>query len=208
MSRGLVLKLGGSFAGSAHLRPWLAAAAEAAGEVILVPGGGPFADAVREAQPGMGYGDATAHAMALLAMDQMALALADIEPRLRPASTLAEIAALAAGGQAPVWQASLLALAAGDIEASWSVTSDSLAIWLAGRLGVPRLLLVKHAPARERSAHDLARAGIVDEAMPAMLERMGVEAWLAAPEAAAGLPGFLGGGRPPGFAPIRAAVHA
>jgi dihydroneopterin aldolase len=208
MNGRVVVKLGGSFAGSAHLRPWLSAIAGAAGQAVLVPGGGPFADAVREAQPAMGYGDRAAHAMALLAMDQMALALADLEPRLKPASTLAELEALASAGMAPVWRPGAVALSAGDIEASWAMTSDSLACWLAGRLGAGRLLLVKHAPARERSAEDLARAGIVDGAMPGMLARTGAEAWLACPEAADALPAFLAGERPPGFAPIRLAVHA
>ena len=49
----LVVKLGGSHAGSALLRPWLRAIEAAAGRVVLVPGGGPFADAVRDAQATM-----------------------------------------------------------------------------------------------------------------------------------------------------------
>lgn len=208
MSGRVVVKLGGSFARSAHLRPWLSAIADAAGRVVLVPGGGSFADTVRSAQSAMGYGDRAAHAMALLAMDQMAHALADIEPRLKPVSSLAGIEALAATGVAPVWQPGLVAIGTGDIEASWAVTSDSLAAWLAGRLGAAHLVLVKHALARERGARELSEAGIVDEALPGMLGRTGVEAWLAAPEAALALPAFLAGERAPGFAPVRSAVDA
>ena len=47
----LIVKLGGSHAFAAHLKDWLGAIAEGAGRVVIVPGGGPFADAVRAAQP-------------------------------------------------------------------------------------------------------------------------------------------------------------
>ena len=40
-----VVKLGGSLSGAPELKAWLAALAGAAGRVVLVPGGGPFADA-------------------------------------------------------------------------------------------------------------------------------------------------------------------
>jgi dihydroneopterin aldolase len=46
-----VLKLGGSYAFSPFLKNWIDAIADCAGCVVLVPGGGPFADAVRAAQP-------------------------------------------------------------------------------------------------------------------------------------------------------------
>ena len=45
-----VLKLGGSYAFSPHLKDWLDAIAACAGCAVVVPGGGPFADAVRMAQ--------------------------------------------------------------------------------------------------------------------------------------------------------------
>jgi aspartokinase-like uncharacterized kinase len=46
-----VVKLGGSLHDAAELGGWLAALAEAPGPArVVVPGGGPFADAVRAAQ--------------------------------------------------------------------------------------------------------------------------------------------------------------
>src|ERR1700738_2303502 len=77
-----VVKLGGSHAYSDHLRAWLAAVVRGAGHVVLVPGGGPFADTVRVAQPKMGFDDRAAHHMALLAMEQYGRALTSLEPRL------------------------------------------------------------------------------------------------------------------------------
>jgi 5-(aminomethyl)-3-furanmethanol phosphate kinase len=49
MTAPVVVKLGGSYAASAEREKWLDAIDRCAGEVVLVPGGGPFADAVRAA---------------------------------------------------------------------------------------------------------------------------------------------------------------
>ena len=69
-SRLAIVKLGGSHATGPHIKDWLAAIAAEAGSIAIVPGGGPFADAVRAAQASMGYDDRAAHAMALMAMAQ------------------------------------------------------------------------------------------------------------------------------------------
>jgi aspartokinase-like uncharacterized kinase len=64
-----VIKLGGSFAFSPELRDWIKAIVVHAGRFVIVPGGGPFADAVRTAQGHMRFDERTAHHMALLAME-------------------------------------------------------------------------------------------------------------------------------------------
>ena len=61
-----VVKLGGSLAYSPELPHWLSALAHT--DAVIVPGGGPFADTVRDAQQIWRFDDATAHAMALLAI--------------------------------------------------------------------------------------------------------------------------------------------
>jgi aspartokinase-like uncharacterized kinase len=80
-----VVKLGGSLAGSERLREWLAALAGQPG-LVLVPGGGPFADAVRAAQGALRFDDATAHHLAMLAMEQYGRALCALQPGLAPAA--------------------------------------------------------------------------------------------------------------------------
>ncbi|MGE0213892.1 MAG: hypothetical protein AB7S41_19560, partial [Parvibaculaceae bacterium] len=156
-----------------------------------------------------GYGDRAAHAMALLAMEQMAHALADRSPALKLAGSEAEIRRLAASGVVPVWTPAAMALAAHDVPASWAVTSDSLAAWLAGRLRAARLVLVKHvAPQENVSAGGLSARDVVDAAFPRMLERSGAEAWVAGPDAASSFGAFLAGGRPAGFVRILASAHA
>src|SRR6185312_9091771 len=72
----IVVKLGGSFAYSDYLQDWIEALAASPGRVVIVPGGGPFADAVRLAQRQMRFDDKAAHHMAVLAMEQYGRALA------------------------------------------------------------------------------------------------------------------------------------
>ena len=136
MARGgggpVVVKLGGSLAFSTRLRNWIEALAACAGRVVIVPGGGPFADAVRSAQPRMGFHDSAAHHMAVLAMEQYGRALASLNKALSPADSERAIHRDLANGRVPVWMPSQMVLRATDIAQSWEVTSDSLATWLAG----------------------------------------------------------------------------
>ena len=81
LTRLAIVKLGGSHATGPHLKDWLAAIAAEAGSIAIVPGGGPFADAVRAAQASIGYDDRAAHAMALMAMAQFGRALAEPQSR-------------------------------------------------------------------------------------------------------------------------------
>ncbi len=143
-----VVKLGGSFAFSPFLRSVLAEIEAAPCPLVVVPGGGPFADAVRAAQPGMGYGDDAAHRMALLAMAQFAEALAGLSPRLRPTSNLAGMQTAIAAGAVPIWSPWPLSDGLEALPASWDLTSDSLAAWLAGKLRARRLVRASRARRR------------------------------------------------------------
>jgi aspartokinase-like uncharacterized kinase len=163
----IVVKLGGSLAEADALRGWLAALAAGGGRAVVVPGGGPFADAVRAAQRRHGFSDRAAHRMALLAMEQYALMLADLAPVLVPSRTLAEIRATLASGRVPVWMPATMLFGETAIPESWAVTADSLAAWFARRLEAVRLALVKSvaAPAPLDPAA-LAARGMVDAAFP------------------------------------------
>ncbi len=63
-------------------------------------------------------------------------------------------------GQVPVWSPWPMLRNHGDLEASWDVTSDSLALWLAQTLRAARVVLIKSRPP-EPGATDL-----VDRAFP------------------------------------------
>ena len=172
-----VVKLGGSLAGAGTLPAWLdVILAQGGGRAIIVPGGGEFADGVRAAQKRLRFSDRTAHRMALLAMEQYALLLQELAPALRPCADAAQIAAVLAAGRIALWLPSTMVEADPAISESWDVTSDSLAAWLAGRIGATRLVLVKSGPAPDAplSPERLAALGLVDAAFPAYAAKAGV----------------------------------
>ena len=171
----LVVKLGGGLLAHPGL---LAAALEAIGaaagtrRLVVVPGGGPFADVVREVDARLGLGDDAAHWMAVLAMDQYAQVVASRLVRGVVAHEPAAVLGAAAAGLIPVL-APYQWLRRGDpLPHSWAVTSDSIAAWLAGQLGAGRLVLVKPPGASGANVVDayFSRAlppGVVAEAIPA-----------------------------------------
>lgn len=166
-----VVKLGGSLCDSPWLPGWLEALVRVGGRVVLVPGGGPFADAVRAAQTRCRFSDAVAHRLGLLAMEQYGLMLCGMEPELVPASNPQTITHAIACGRTPVWLPSAMCVGAPDIPEDWTVTSDSLSAWLAHHIGAEGLALVKHGQAETREAWALAAAGRVDTAFPSFAAR-------------------------------------
>ena len=177
-----IVKLGGSHANGPHIKDWLTAIAAEAGSIAIVPGGGPFADAVRTAQTAMGYDDRAAHVMALMAMAQFGRALQSVNPVLSLAASRSAILLALKERKVPVWSPEQMARAAGLPE-TWDLTSDSLSAWLAGALGASSLILVKHGDFKRATvdAHDLAARGVLDPLFPRYLRESGARAWLAGP---------------------------
>ena len=202
-----VVKLGGSHAGSPHLRRWLEAIAAEAGAIVVVPGGGPFADAVRQAQALIGFDDVAAHEMAMMAMAQFGRALQSLNPAFRPARSLAAIRRALKEGKVPVWIPERMARAA-RLPETWELTSDSLAAWLADRLRAGRLVLVKHGRYPDRvDVQDLAERGVVDPLFPCSIGSKGFRVLLAGPGDGARFADGLRGGKFPEIVPAREAVR-
>lgn len=168
----IVVKLGGSVVRSPELNAWLDAIAASTRPIVVVPGGGALADEVRAAQSALGFSDEAAHRMALLAMDQLAWAIASLRLGFEVGDTEEALRATLRRGLVAVWAPYALAADRADIPQSWTVTSDSLALWLARVLGAARVYVIKSI-ARTRSgfsAAQLASDGVLDEAFPAMLK--------------------------------------
>lgn len=99
-----VIKLGGSLLSSGNLKEWLSIIVEhGAGKLTIVPGGGIFADQVREAQQKWQFDDKTAHQMALLAMEQYAHLLHFYAPDLSFTDSIEGIEKAVSLNQVPVW---------------------------------------------------------------------------------------------------------
>lgn len=142
-----IVKIGGSLLGSPELAKWLEILVKFSdGKIIIVPGGGLFANSVREAQQISNASDEVAHQLALLAMDQFGILLAGMNTGLVTASSELEIAERGWQHRGIVWLPSKMALADSSIPKIWQVTSDSLSAWLANKLDAEQLILVKSKP--------------------------------------------------------------
>lgn len=143
----IVIKLGGSLSRTDALVDCLNAAEKnyQGRAVVIVPGGGAFADQVRLAQQHWRFDDTTAHYMALLAMQQMALLFKGLKPDFVIAHTVAAIQDQLGRQKTVIWSPDIIELDNACIEASWDITSDSLAAWLAKTLSATELILIKSA---------------------------------------------------------------
>ena len=185
-----VVKVGGGLgrgAGDDALRA-LCTAVGGLGErhpLLVVPGGAWFADAVREADRRFALPAATSHHMAVLGMEQFGWLLSALIPG---AERSAE--ARAAAGRTTVMLPGALPL--DRLPASWQVTSDSIAAWVAGEAGAGRLVLVKEVdglfadwpprgePLPRLTVAELAalRPGGVDAYLPNALANARFETWV------------------------------
>jgi 5-(aminomethyl)-3-furanmethanol phosphate kinase len=188
-----VVKIGGGLereAGAAALRALCAQIAEAGTRhpLLVVPGGAQFADVVRTHDRHFGLRPQTAHWMAILAMDQFGWALSDLIPG---AARCTDLGSVGDGGVSILLPAALMA-EHDPLPESWTVTSDSIAAWVAGVVGAERLVLVKAvaglyrtwpqagAPIPRLTVDELADLdpGGVDPHLPAALRVAGVETWV------------------------------
>lgn len=169
-----VVKIGGSLASDELLPCWLdALSCYGGGEVVIVPGGGPFAEQVRISQRVWHVDDSVVHVMALLGMEQYGLMMSGIRTDLVPVECETDMFRVLAKAGVPIWLPTFMVTNEENIEHSWDVTSDSLAAWLARRIGASRLLLVKSVNLGNRkiSAEKLSQQGIVDAAFPDYLQQ-------------------------------------
>jgi len=169
-----VVKVGGS------LLDWPGLAAGLAGylgarrgdRLVLVVGGGRFADALRDLDARQGLGEARSHALALRVLDVTARALAAIAPGLVVVEEVADLPPAWASGRVPILAPRRFLDAddrsPGPLPHTWATTTDAIAARLAARLGARELALLKAAPLPEGTdLIEAARLGLVDPETPA-----------------------------------------
>lgn len=110
--------------------------------LVVIGGGGEFADTVRQFDKRFCLSDLAAHRMAILAMDQYSLLLTDLIPNAVATERLEQTKELLNGGKLPVFLPSKLMFCEDPLANSWDVTSDSIALYLARRLVACKVLLV------------------------------------------------------------------
>lgn len=166
---------------SPQLARWLKVLAEQGREhVVIVPGGGGFADHVRNAQRRSGFNDHSAHRLALLAMAQYGHLLLSLHAFLLPAVTLNDIRMAWRLKRTAIWLPLALINDESEVPASWDWSSDSIALWLAQKIDAALYLVKSQMPATASvTAEELARADVTDQAFPRLLRRQSCDVfWL------------------------------
>ncbi len=140
-----VVKLGGSLMRSSELTDWLDTIQSLATmtNIIIVPGGGEFADKVREMQTLLAFDGQVAHRLALLAMTQYGYLLTGMNQSLHVVEDIETLLSRLGGNVPQLWLPTDLLKDESEIPASWDYTSDSIALWLATKLTADSLVLVK-----------------------------------------------------------------
>jgi aspartokinase-like uncharacterized kinase len=187
-----VVKVGGGVLAEPGALTAVGEAVSAAGRrhrILVVPGGGPFADEVRAFDRAIPLSPDAAHWMAILAMDQYAHVLVE---RIDGATLLEEPGALGAT-LGPVGVAVLAPYrwmrAADVLPHAWEATSDSVAAFVAGALDADRLILVKPADGKVAELTD----GCFDSVRPVGLPCMAL-GWRRIGELESVLAGEVGSG--------------
>lgn len=180
-----IIKLEGSLIGTPELSKWLdVVERNGDGKVVIVPGGGFLADAIREAQKRAHLNDETAHRMAVLSMDQYGLLMLGTNAKLVEARSELEIAERGWQHRGIVWFPSHMVHADTEIPMDKHMTSDSLAAWLGGKLDVAHVIIVKslETTAKQAKVQDLVNCGLVDsylgQYMQANNPHGGFKTWL------------------------------
>ncbi len=139
-----VVKVGGSLASHPkELRNLCAKLSEASQthRVIVVPGGGEFADTVKNLDNRFSLSDAVSHRMAILGMDQYGLLLSDLVPHSCAIDELDDAQKILDLGKLPVFLPSNFLLSRDPLENSWDVTSDSIAAYIASEVHADKVIL-------------------------------------------------------------------
>jgi hypothetical protein len=189
MSLKAVLKIGGSLSRGNGLRPLCRQISRLSGHysLLVVPGGGDFADQVREADRRYRVDETAAHSMALLAMDQYGYLLNQLIEGSFLTADLFLACTSAESGRAAILLPSALVLKENPLPHSWQVTSDTIAAWVSHRAGCSRLVLLKDVDGllgpdglvEELTVEELdAHAGGVDRYLSKILSSVQLETWI------------------------------
>lgn len=188
----IVLKIGGSLLGLPDIVDRVLALANQCGddEVCVVVGGGEVADVVRDFDQRFGLTESMAHELAIQAMSLNARLFAAVHDRfvlvesmLPPRSDKNILRVIE-----PIQVLNKLqANAVRALPCSWSVTSDSIAAWIADQTGSSRLVLAKSTGLptacdqivdRVGYMTELANEGLVDDHFPEAAQNLAEIDWV------------------------------
>lgn len=175
-----VFKIGGSLLNWPHLSTQLQSLLDqcAARPIVLIVGGGAVADAVRDWDRTHPLGFVSSHTLAVRSMSLTARLLAELLPGCQLVDSLGNLARPTqnAGTQHWILDVSHDVLSApgrAALPASWDVTSDAIAAWVAARISAAQLVYVKSVAAPEPFTWEQAAArGLIDPSTPPLIHEL------------------------------------
>ncbi|MCX8176063.1 MAG: hypothetical protein N3E48_02385 [Candidatus Bathyarchaeota archaeon] len=111
-------------------------------EMVIVPGGGIFADTVRLVDGLFKLSAKISHYMAILGMDQYGVMLSSLIPNSVRVYSLAELKKIS-DKALPIILPSKLILRSKNLKSSWEVTSDTIAAYIGFKIKAEKVILVK-----------------------------------------------------------------
>ena len=141
----IVLKLGGSLMHSKELVVWLENIFSRTRDniIIVVPGGGEFAEKIRETQRQLNFNNKIAHKIALLAMCQYGYFLTGINADIKILKNTNILRLDKNISGSFLWLPDDLLENISEITENWDFSSDSISLWLATYLTADKLVIVK-----------------------------------------------------------------
>jgi aspartokinase-like uncharacterized kinase len=178
----IVIKVGGSLFDLPDLRERLRSVLLPLNDakVLLVPGGGAAADAMRALDQVHRLGEEAAHWLAIRTMSLHAHFLGELLPGARIVSEISKFNECLPN--LLILDAFLFFLndeqSPDHLPHSWDVTSDALSVRVATLLDARELLLLKSVAWPKCDWHEAARAGIVDKFFPEAVRRAPESMWI------------------------------
>jgi aspartokinase-like uncharacterized kinase len=159
----ILVKIGGSLYASAYLKQWCDQLASVHQQkIVIVPGGGPFADQVRDADKQWKLSAAVAHSMAVMGMQQFGLLISSINENIYLLETVNAIT----NKNPAVWLPYQDVLNDCNYPKNWQTTSDSLALWLANKLSAHHICFIKSAEINNQTTEQIISSDLVDDYFP------------------------------------------
>ncbi len=190
-----VIKVGGSLGQSRKLADLMARPSELGRrfKILIIPGGGAFADVIRDYDRQFGLDRDASHWMAILAMDQYGHLISSLIPDSELVHGLSDARKVSASGRVPVLLTYNLLFQADALPRSWNVTADSIAAWVAGLAGARQLILLKSVDGlftdnpcsqatvellEKTDLNQLIRCGGVDRYFASILRKYRLDVWV------------------------------
>jgi len=137
-----LVKIGGSL--TYHVKPLLntlKSFSSRENKIVVVPGGGMFADVVRDLDRDIKLSNRTSHRMALMAMDMMGVYFSDVS-HIRTVDNLYDAKVTLLDSDIVILLPSKVVLSTDELPHSWEVTSDSIALYIAKLLRLKKVIIV------------------------------------------------------------------